>query len=491
MPVVPLVPRRRVGGHAHAAGVSVRKDARRAEGGGGARDGVRVWKRLAEAHRAEDADAVMAAVAEARKQGLVTAAYGRAIAMMGRHARAGDAVQILDWLEEDECPPRAVADAIAYNATLSACGSDVDAATGVLARAVARGVADVITANAYVNCLAKAGRWRDAVKTLDAMGAEANCDGTSVSPVAAWLAETSPDARTVVAAINACAHAGRWRFALSVARRAGDADVRVHNAALAALSRARRWREATAHFAAIPTPDTVSARTAVYACVGFAPGRKMNAACGAARLRAARHVLRLAHRRCENSDPANWYPTYHALIQFASATSRARLAQSHLDEMRRLGIDKGVLKAEATVTVNRTVITVRNGPRGVGANEVRALVADLKANAGFEHIWSALPHGLFSDMAGQAAADARRRAAESLTHHAEKKALALVLAAKRHGAITDTLPAIEVNIRMCADCVKCFACAARLHRVTVTCVEVQSNQAQNFAPDGKVTCTKL
>ena len=207
--------------------------------------------------------------------------YSAALLFAGQACEVGVALQILKDMSADGVAP----DAVAYNAAISACRADAAArwrdAAALLSAARREGKADVVTHNAVLGVLDKAGQWQLASALLDEMcaAAAASAAGGPAGGIA------SPNAVSFASGIAACAAAKqpdaalRLLAAMPAARVAPSAHA--CNAALTACERAGRWEEALALLAKMesegPPPDEVTVRSAVFACCSASPPRMTEA----------------------------------------------------------------------------------------------------------------------------------------------------------------------------------------------------------------------
>lgn len=176
---------------------------------------------------------------------------------------AGDVSSALDMLASMRADGVAL-DTVAYNAAISACrgeaASRLDVAEALYSEAFAAGLGDVVTTNALLGVLEKAGAWERAGAVL----ASAPC----------------VNATSFVAAISACGAACQPAAALAhlaAMAAAGVAPSTVAcNAALGACSTAGWWAQALRLLDTMastgPPPDEASLRCAVFACVRARPG---------------------------------------------------------------------------------------------------------------------------------------------------------------------------------------------------------------------------
>ena len=207
--------------------------------------------------------------------------YSAALLFAGQACEVGVALQILKDMSADGVAP----DAVAYNAAISACRADAAArwrdAAALLSAARREGKADVVTHNAVLGVLDKAGQWQLASALLDEMcaAAAASAAGGPAGGIA------SPNAVSFASGIAACAAAKqpdaalRLLAAMPAARVAPSAHA--CKAALTACERAGRWEEALALLAKMesegPPPDEVTVRSAVFACCSASPPRMTEA----------------------------------------------------------------------------------------------------------------------------------------------------------------------------------------------------------------------
>ena len=204
--------------------------------------------------------------------------YSAALLFAGQAGEVDTALRVLRDMAADGCAP----DAVAYNAAISACRADAAArwrdAAALLAAARREGKADVVTHNALLGVLDKAGQWQLASALLDEMcsAAEASAAG---GPASGGVA--APNAVSFASAIAACAAAKQPEAALRLLAAMPGARVapsaHAYNAALTACERAGRWEDALTLLAKMekegPQPDEVTLRSAVFACCSASPPR--------------------------------------------------------------------------------------------------------------------------------------------------------------------------------------------------------------------------
>jgi pentatricopeptide repeat protein len=210
--------------------------------------------------------------------------YSATLLFCGQAGEVETALRVLDWMRDDGVAP----DAISFNAAISACRSAATErwrdAAALLAAARAAGVADIVTHNALLGVLDKAGQWQVALGLLKEMCAAAAADAQAPSAggAAPKAGVSAPNGVSFATAIAACAAARQADEALRLLRVVMPAanvapSVHASNAALTACERAGRWEDALALLAAMerdgPPPDEVTVRSALFACCAAAPPR--------------------------------------------------------------------------------------------------------------------------------------------------------------------------------------------------------------------------
>ncbi|XRA96353.1 hypothetical protein NFJ02_01g40530 [Pycnococcus provasolii] len=408
--------------------------------------------------------------------------YAVTVRVLGAAGQSVRALEVFSWMAQDGVAP----DAVAFNAAVSACGTCADAMR-LLGEAQAARLADVVTFNAALATLARGGKVRRAEDLLDAMTARKH----------AGRAAPAPNAVSFVTLIAALGSAGDADRALALLRRmpaAGlEPSVRAHNAALAALEAADRWRDALVLLGAMArdgvTPDGVSLRTALYACCAKSAGKSEEADADLAdaklnaqereRVQRGVQLLEAIEAGRFTKVPSPDYQMFHVVIQAAGAVGMHDVASAI--SRRLMASTATELRAHALVELPspRGRVELSNGPSGAGAEECERLVRRVRKETQFEHVLSALPYAFAQD-ASKTDDDKCR----SLAFHCEKKALALALHAA--GTSRVTLPRIEVNIRMCSDCQAFYAHAATLTGRVLECVEQQSKNTRVFHPVNKL-----
>ena len=194
-----------------------------------------------------------------------TVTYGAAIRFFGG---AGDTKAALEAMGQLENSGDLAPDAIAYAAAITACRTrqHLEDARALLARAESCKLADVVVFNAMLKLLDTLGE-ADAALALLARMPSANAISYSHAQLACSRAtdDRSQDALAL----------------LQRAREAKCANTRTYNAALSALEKNGRWREAMETFALMAPdggadatpPDAASVRLVLFACVSANPPR--------------------------------------------------------------------------------------------------------------------------------------------------------------------------------------------------------------------------
>mmetsp|Transcript_47997 Transcript_47997/g.153832 ORF Transcript_47997/g.153832 Transcript_47997/m.153832 type:complete len:425 (+) Transcript_47997:147-1421(+) len=198
--------------------------------------------------------------------------YAAVIRYMGDAGECTAALELFGTMKADGVAP----DTIAYNSAINACKGDPsrlgDRALAVLQEAVDAGLADVITYNAALGVLERAGRWQDACSSLDAMASPG--------------APIPPNSISFCHVISACAVAGECDRAIALLDRMASLGVPLsihcHNAALGACKRVGRWVDALRLLEGMevsgPPPDAVAVRNAIFSCCSAKEGPRMGEA---------------------------------------------------------------------------------------------------------------------------------------------------------------------------------------------------------------------
>jgi pentatricopeptide repeat protein len=210
--------------------------------------------------------------------------YSAALLFAGQAGEVDTALRVLDWMRSDGVAP----DAVAFNAAISACRSAATErwrdAAALLSAARVAGVADIVTHNALLGVLDKAGQWQVALGLLKEMCAAAAADAQAPSAggAAPKAGVSAPNGVSFATAIAACAAARQADEALRLLRVAMPAanvapSVHASNSALTACERAGRWEDALALLGDMerdgPPPDEVTVRSALFACCAATPPR--------------------------------------------------------------------------------------------------------------------------------------------------------------------------------------------------------------------------